>query len=160
VEPNLQVKSGGSFWVWGSPARNGETMAKQIGLWIDHRKAVIVTIDNEVEVTREIRSNMQKHVRFSSSKGSKISDADRGSSAEDMRDRQFGNDLGRYYEGIVTLIRGADSIWIFGPGEAKTELENQLKRDGLGALILGVDAADKKTDLQIAAKTREYFRKK
>jgi len=39
-------------------------MKKEVGLWIDHRKTVFVTIENEVEVTREIRSNIEKHVRF------------------------------------------------------------------------------------------------
>ena len=40
-------------------------MKKEVGLWIDHRKAVIVIIENEVVTTREIQSNIEKHVRFS-----------------------------------------------------------------------------------------------
>ena len=132
-------------------------MKKEVGLWIDHRKAVIVTIENEVEVTRVVISNMEKHVRFSSGKRSKSPDNLQGSTAEDMRDRQFGDHLGRYYEGIVTLIRDADSILIFGPGEAKGELENLLKHDELGGRIVGVESVDKMTDRQIAAKVRDHF---
>jgi len=128
-----------------------------VGLWIDHRKTVIVTIENEIEVTREIRSNMEKHVRFSSGTRSKAPNNLQGSTAEDMRDRQFGDHLGRYYEGIVSFIRDADSIWIFGPGEAKVELENCLKRDELGARIVGIETVDKMTDHQIAAKVRDHF---
>jgi hypothetical protein len=134
-----------------------KTMKKEVGLWIDHRKTVIVTIENEVEVTREIRSNMEKHVRFSSGTRSKAPNNLQGSTAEDMRDRQFGDHLGRYYEGIVSFIRDADSIWIFGPGEAKVELENCLKRDELGARIVGIETVDKMTDHQIAAKVRDHF---
>jgi len=132
-------------------------MKKEVGLWIDHRKTVIVTIENEIEVTREIRSNMEKHVRFSSGTRSKAPNNLQGSTAEDMRDRQFGDHLGRYYEGIVSFIRDADSIWIFGPGEAKVELENCLKRDELGARIVGIETVDKMTDHQIAAKVRDHF---
>ena len=132
-------------------------MKKDVGLWIDHRKAVIVTVENEVESTQEIRSNMEKHVRFSSTTRSKTPHQSKGSTAEDMRDRQFGIHLGRYYEGIISLIRDADSIWIFGPGEAKIELENRLKHDELGAKVVGVEAADKMTDHQIAAKVRDQF---
>ena len=33
-------------------------MKKEVGLWVDHRKAVIVTIENEVEVTREKRAQL------------------------------------------------------------------------------------------------------
>jgi hypothetical protein len=134
-----------------------KTMKKEVGLWIDHRKAVIVTVENEVELTREIKSNMEKHVRFSSGTRSKSSNNSQGSTAEDMRDRQFGDHLSKYYEEIISLIRGADSILIFGPGEAKVELENRLKREELGERIVGIETVDKMTDHQIAAKVRNHF---
>ena len=133
-------------------------MKREIGLWIDHRKTVIVTIENEVAVTREIRSNMEKHVRFSSGTHSKGPNSSQGSTAEDMRDRQFGDHLGRYYEGIVSLIRDADAIWIFGPGEAKGELEKRLERAGLKGRVVSVEAVDKMTDRQVAAKVRDRIR--
>lgn len=132
-------------------------MKREVGLWIDHRKTVIVTIENEVEVTREIRSNIEKHVRFSSGTRSKAPNNSQGSIAEDMWDRQFGDHLGRYYDGIISFIRDADSIWIFGPGEAKVEFENRLKREELGGRIVGIETVDKMTDYQIAAKVRDHF---
>ena len=132
-------------------------MKKEVGLWIDHEKTVIVTIENEVEITREIRSNMEKHVRFASSTPSKAPFASKGSTAEDIRDRQFDDHLGRYYEGVISLIKDADSIWIFGPGEAKVELENRMKHDLLGARIVGIETVDKMTDHQIAAKVRDHY---
>lgn len=132
-------------------------MTREVGLWIDHRKAVIVTVENNVEVVREIKSNMEKHVRFSSGTHSKDPDTPQGSTAEDVRDRQFNDHLGRYYEGVVSLIREADAIWIFGPGEAKVELETYLKHEGLGGRIVGVETVDKMTDRQISAKVRMRF---
>ena len=39
-------------------------MKKGIGLWIDHRKAVVVLVSNEGEKITEITSDMEKHVRF------------------------------------------------------------------------------------------------
>jgi hypothetical protein len=139
------------------PGTKEEPMKKEVGLWIDHRKAVIVSMENEVEVTREIRSNMEKHVRFSSGTRSNAPNNSQGSTAEDMRDRQFGDHLGRYYEGIISVIRDADSIWLFGPGEAKVELENRLKHEELGGRIVGIETVDKMTDHQIAAKVRDHF---
>ena len=132
-------------------------MKREVGLWIDHRKAVVVTIENEVEVTREIKSNMEKHVRFSSGSRSKTPNNPQGSTAEDVRDRQFGDHLGLYYEGVISFIRDADSIWIFGPGEGKVELENRLKHEDLGGRIVGIETVDKMTDHQIAAKIRDHF---
>ncbi len=132
-------------------------MKREVGLWIDHRRTVIVTIENEVEVIREIRSNMEKHVRFSSGAHSKTFDHSKGATAEDMRDRQFGGHLNDYYDGIISFIRGADSIWIFGPGEAKVEFGNRLKLADLEERIVGMDTVGKMTDQQIAAKVRDNY---
>jgi hypothetical protein len=123
-------------------------MKKRVGLWIDHRKAIIVTITEQGESTQEIKSDMEKHVRFSS--GS----SDDGST-EDVRDRHFGNHLNSFYDKVIACIRGADSIQIFGPGEAKGELEKLLEKEGLKGQIFEIEAMDKMTDRQVAAKVRE-----
>ena len=39
-------------------------MKKDIGLWIDHRKAEVVIVSDEGEEVREITSHMEKHVRY------------------------------------------------------------------------------------------------
>lgn len=132
-------------------------MKREVGLWIDHNKAVIVTIEDEVEAILEIRSNVEKHIRFSSGTQSKSPDSRKGATAEDMRDRQFGDHLDSFYDGIISMIHAADSIWIFGPGEAKEELEKRLKKAGLGERIVGVETVDKMTDRQIAAKIRDRY---
>jgi hypothetical protein len=127
-------------------------MKKQAGLWIDHRKAVIVIVTDEGETLSEIASNMEKHVRFTGGTASEVG------SAEDMRDRQFGNHLNSYYDRVVAVLRGADSIQIFGPGEAKGELSKRLEHEGLKGHVLAVETVDKMTDRQIAAKVREHLR--
>ena len=128
-------------------------MKKGIGLWIDHRKAVVVLVSDEGEVVKEITSDMEKHVRFTGG-------ASTDSSSEDMRDRQFGNHLNSFYDAVIAVIRDGDSIQIFGPGEAKGELEKRLKSKELGGRIISVETVDKMTDRQIAAKVREHLRKK
>ena len=126
-------------------------MKKEIGLWIDHRKAVIVVITDEGEEVKKITSNMEKHVRFTNGNGSE------DGSSEDVRDRQFGNHLNSYYDEVLAVVRDANSIQIFGPGEAKGELEKHLEHAGLKAKILALETVDKMTDHQITAKVREYY---
>jgi hypothetical protein len=128
-------------------------MRKDIGLWIDHRKAVVVIVSNEGEEVKEIISDMEKHVRFSDN-GSE------DSKSEDVRDRQFGNHLDSYYDIVASVIHDGDTIQIFGPGEAKGELQKRLESKGLGGRILSVKTVDKMTDRQIAAKVRQSLRKK
>jgi hypothetical protein len=127
-------------------------MKKGIGLWIDHRKAVVVLVSDEGEVVKEIASDMEKHVRFAESKT-----MDR--SAEDMRDRQFANHLNGFYDTVISAIRDGESIQIFGPGEAKNELKKRLESKEMGGQIVSIETVDKMTDHQITAKVRERLRK-
>lgn len=124
-------------------------MKTDVGLWIDHREATIVTLTGEVEEVKQISSGMEKHVRFSGGAEQ--------SSAEDMRDRRFTNHLNQFFEEVITTIRDAESILIFGPGEAKGELAKRLESEHLGERVVGVETVDKMTDRQIAAKVRQRF---
>jgi hypothetical protein len=123
-------------------------MKKDIGLWIDHRKAVVVIVSDKEEEVKEINSHMEKHVRYSD-------DTSEGGSSEDVRDRQFDNRLNSFYDSVVAVIRDGDTVQIFGPGEAKGELKKRLEKGGFKGHILAVETVDKMTDRQIAAKVRE-----
>lgn len=120
-------------------------MKKQVGVWIDHRKAIIVRVQDDVEEIHSIDSNMEKHVRFA------------GEGPEDRRDLRFTNHLNEYYRKVISFLQNADSILILGPGEAKGEFEKRLRAEPCGALIVGVETADKMTYHEIAARVREYF---
>ena len=128
-------------------------MKKQIGLWIDHRETIIVALGDQGEETRQIESGMEKYVRFSGGPGSG------NSLAEDQQDRRFTNYLNSYYDEVISYVREAESILIFGPGEAKGELKTRLESQKLGERIVAVETEDKMTDRQIAAKVRQYFQK-
>lgn len=134
-------------------------MKTEIGLWIDHREAIIVALTGETETTRHIRSGSGKHLRYSGSSHSKTPDGLKEVTSEDGRDRKFDNVLNEFYDQVVAVVRGADTIQIFGPGEAKGELEKRLERAGLKEHVLAVEAADKMTDRQIAAKVRKRFQR-
>lgn len=126
-------------------------MKRKVGLWIDHRKAVIVTIFEDKEEIKEIESDMEKHVRFSGG-AQKVRE-------EDQQERRFSNHLNKYYDSIKMLIKDADSILIFGPGEAKGELKKRLENEYQNQIgrVICLETEDKMTGPQIAAKVREYF---
>jgi len=127
-------------------------MKTRAGLWIGHRKAVIVLIsDDGEEETKTIESGMEKHVRFTGGDGSE------DGSSEDVRDRQYGNHLNSYYDQVIAVVGNAVSVQIFGPGEAKGELKKRLQNEGLKDHALSVETTDKMTDRQISAKVREHF---
>lgn len=126
-------------------------MKKQVGLWVDHSETLVVFTGSDGDETKRVESGMEPHVRFSG--GNRTEQG----SADDQRDRRFASHLDRYYDQVISHIRDADSILIFGPGEAKGELKKRLEGKGLGDRIVGVETADKMTERQIAAKVRGYF---
>jgi len=69
----------------------------------------------------------------------------------------FTEHLNIYYNEVISCIREAESILIFGPGEAKGELKKHLEHEGLGGRIVGIETVDRMTEPQIAAKVRERF---
>jgi len=125
-------------------------MHKRVGLWIDRKKAVIVSIADNIEAKRTITSDMENYVLYST-----IVPGD--GSPENIRDRRFWNHLGEYYDKIIAHIRDATEIQIFGPEIAKYELQKHLEREGLSQHIVSMEDADKLTDLQIATKVQKRF---
>jgi len=95
---------------------------------------------------------MEKHIRYSG--------AAQEDSAEDQRDKRFTGHLNKYYDHVISCIRDAESILIFGPGEAKAELEKRLESEALSGLVVGIETVDKMTDRQIAARVRQHFPKR
>jgi stalled ribosome rescue protein Dom34 len=100
---------------------------------------------------------MAKHVRYSGASHTQTP-TEHDDSAEDKRDRRFHDHLNRYYDEIISRLRGADSILIFGPGEAKGELQKRLEDQKVSKCIVAIGTSDKMTDGQIVAEVRQHFR--
>jgi stalled ribosome rescue protein Dom34 len=131
---------------------------KEVGLWIDHRQAVIVSLLDQGEEIKRISSGMGKHIRYSGASQSKNAVGSHDDAGEDTRDRRFGNDLSEYYDRVISSLRDADSILIIGPGEAKGELQKRLEGEALGGRVVAVETADKMTAGQIGAAVRQHFK--
>jgi hypothetical protein len=127
-------------------------MKKKIGLWIDHREAVIVELTDKVEQITRIKSDAEKQIRIAG--GSR---QDGLQTTEAIRGKKLDSHLGKYFDEIIAHIRDAELIHIFGPGDAKNELAKQLEKNGLKERILEIETMDNMTDNQIAAKVRERF---
>jgi hypothetical protein len=132
-------------------------MKKEVGLWIDHRKAVIVVTTDKGEEIKLIVSKVEKQLRRSG--GSPLKGPHEASQvpADDSRERAFTGHLNIYYDAVIASIRDAEAILILGPGEAKVELKKRLESEELGGRIVGIETVDKMTDRQIVAKVRQRF---
>src|SRR5258707_5094393 len=117
-------------------------MKKEVGLWIDHREAVIVTLQDQAEDIQRVESNVEKRVRYSGA-----SDANQGPShndgAEDQRDRRIEGHLDHYYDEVMAHMQDATAVLIMGPAEAKNEFEKHFEKHNPTVKIVNVEAADR-----------------
>ena len=129
------------------------------GLWIDHRRAIIVAITDEGETIERIESEIERKVRLSGgSRAGKTPYGPQQVSVDGRQEERIKRQLRRYYKEIIRKIHDAHQILILGPGEAKTELKKELEKSkGLVLKKIAIQPADKMTQKQIAAKTRNYF---
>jgi hypothetical protein len=134
-------------------------MSTKVGLWIDHRKAVIMAVTDQGEAIRLLISKVDKQPGRSGGARSTTPYESQQVPADDARERKFTGHLNIYYDAVIASIRHAESILIFGPGEAKGELKKRLEGDNLGGRIVSLETVDKMTDRQIAAKVRQHFAK-
>lgn len=135
----------------------GNAMKSKAGVWIDHRKAVVVRISDSGEETQQINSDVVRPFASAGGPSSKQPDRREGYVAESTLEHTFMMQLNTFYDAVLTSLHGADSVLIIGPGEAKGEFQKRLKNKKFPAHVVELETADKMTDPQIAALVREHF---
>jgi hypothetical protein len=130
-------------------------MKAKAGLWIDHREALIVVLTEKGEETKRIESTVEKQLRRSGRSPSNESFEPQLVPADDTRERDYMGHLANYYDEVIACIGDAETILIFGPGEAKGELKKRMERDKIGIRIVAMETADKMTEPQIVAKVKQ-----
>ena len=125
-------------------------MKTRVGLWIDHRKALIVFVADNSAETKLISSNIKKHHRQSGV----------ATPADDIRLRELTEQLNNYYDEVISVIGPAAEILILGPGEAKGELKKRLEKANVVQRLIAIKTADKMTDAEIEATVLDHFNPK
>ena len=127
------------------------------GLWIDHREAIIVLISGKRQETRRIKSFVEKQLRRSDCSPSQGRFEAQMVPADDSREREYTGHLDNYYDEVISCIRPAGAILIFGPGEAKGELRKRIEQNKLDLRITCFETADKMTERQVSQKVRRHY---
>ena len=119
---------------------------------------MIATVGKEAKAITRIDSNVEGHMRLSGGSRSKTPYGPQDISSEKRIEERRKHHMNRYYDEVIDLIQEADKILILGPGEAKRELEKRMMESGdLATRIAKIEAADKMTERQLAAKVKEFF---
>lgn len=135
-------------------------MEKQVGIWIDTKKAIVVTLEgHKEEKITEIDSEVENKVYHNK-------ESDKGNfSAGHHSDNEtkFGNrkkeQMNYYLDTVMDYIKSSDYLYIFGPGETKLKLEQRIRdKKSLGKINLkAVETSDSMTLNEIVAQVKDFY---
>jgi hypothetical protein len=135
-------------------------MTINAGVWIDHHKAVVVLITDDVEDMRHVMSDREapawSHARVNNSY-SPIDFVADDFVAEDKRERKATIRLNKYYDEVIACLRNADAVLVLGPGEAKGEFARRFEGQEHKGRITHLGTVGKLTDRQIGAQVRQLL---
>lgn len=124
-------------------------MNRMAGVWIDHKKAVIVSASEGRVTTRTLESDVAAHPHFG---------GQQDGGGEKKYEERHRERLERYYDEVIDHLGTPEALLIFGPGEAKLELKERLGRSRAPSRpVVEITTADRLTDPQIVAKVKEHF---
>jgi hypothetical protein len=132
-------------------------MGTKVGLWIDHKKAIIVSISGNWEEIKQVISKVEKQARRSGSSPLKGPYDSYQVPPDNKKQKALTRHLNIYYDVVITAVHDAEVILIFGPGEAKVELKKRLMKKNLARRVKGVETEDKMTEREVVLKVRKYF---
>jgi len=133
-------------------------MNHNVGIWIDHKRAVIVSVSAEGVTARTLESDAGPHGRYSGRAGYPTPDGPQSGGGEKKYEQRYGQHLDRYYDEVIGQLGQPEALLIFGPGEAKLQLKERLSHSReLSERIVGIETTDSLTDPQIVAKVKEHF---
>lgn len=125
-------------------------MDHKVGIWIDHKKAVIVFASADHGTAKTVESDVGSHPRYSDQGHQE------GETKYEARNREH---LDRYYDDVISQLGQPEALLIFGPGEAKLQLRERVGRaQALPEGAIEIETTDKLTDGQIVAKVKEHYK--
>ncbi|WP_395049243.1 hypothetical protein [Flavobacterium sp.] len=135
-------------------------MEKQVGIWIDIKKAIIITLEGQKEERIiEVDSNVENSVYHNKEGDQGTFSGSHHGDSETKFDNRRKEQHDCYLKDVVSIVKGADYLYIFGPGETKTKLEQRLRDEkSLGEINLkAVETADSMTLNQIVAQVKDFY---
>ncbi len=131
-------------------------MNTHMGVWIDHKKAVIVAAGQDTATV--VQSDVPGHTRFSGGGGNPGGHSSTRGGSERQHEERNRNALDEYFDQVLAALGHPEVLLILGPGEAKQQLADRLEHQTTRPRpAVVVETTDKLTDPQIIAKVSKYF---
>jgi hypothetical protein len=129
---------------------------RNVGIWIDHTKAVIVFVSADRVTAKTVESDVGPHARYSGRAPYPTPGGPKAGRGEKKYEARYGQHLDRYYDEVISQLGQPEALLIFGPGEAKLQLKERLSRSKEQPSV-EIETTDELTEPQIVAKVKEHY---
>ena len=124
-------------------------MNAKLGLWIDHKKAVIVSVAREHSAVTRLRSSLRRHGRYHGAQ-------DGG--GERKYEARHEQGVTHFVDAVARHVERGDEVLILGPGESKSALARRIRQiKSLKGVATTAASADRLTEAQLVAEVRRRY---
>jgi stalled ribosome rescue protein Dom34 len=125
-------------------------MNAKLGIWIDRKKAVIVSVARDHSAITHVRSSLRPHSDFHGAQ-------DGG--GEKKYEARHEQGMAHFVDAVARHVERGDEVLILGPGESKSALARRVRQiKSLKGVATTTTAADKLTEPQLVALVRRRYR--
>jgi hypothetical protein len=135
-------------------------MEKQTGIWIDTSKAIIVTLEGQkeeriIEIDSDVENNVYHNKEGDKGTFSGSNHGDSETKFDNRREEQFNS----FLRDVVSMVKGSDNLYIFGPAETKIKLEHKIRNEKSYDIkkLKAVETAENMTLNQIVAQVKDFY---
>lgn len=135
-------------------------MEKQVGIWIDTKKAIIVALEgHKEEKITEIDSEIENRIYHNVESNKGTFTGSHQSDSETKFDNRKKEQMEYYLAVVIKHIKNSDYLYIFGPGKTKLKLEQKIRDEkSLDKIKLkAVETTDKMTLNEIVAQVKDFY---
>ncbi len=133
-------------------------MKKLTGIWIDHEKALIITLDRGGHIIKTIESEIVTRDRIDGETKSYGRFGDQSLSQEKHKERRINEQTSNFLKSLLSEIKNVDELVLFGPANMKKELEKHILHDAtLAPKLKAVVSADSMTENQMVAWVKNFY---
>ena len=136
-------------------------MKKLVGVWLDSKKAVLISLINDRKQVVTIESDIESRERYSGESKRFGRFGQQYLNPEKHRKNKLREQLKVYTRRLQQALKPYDQIVLFGPSEMKNKLYREMQKNASDAeRITGVESADHMSENQLVAWVRDYFARK
>lgn len=131
----------------------------KVGIWLDQEKAYIIRIvGSEYPTIEKIKSNVESRVRYPGEVKAFTQFGNSLLDNQEKKQRRQRHQRHQYFKTIINSILDVDFIYLFGPSEARHELNNEIEKiHSLKEKVTAIKCTDRMSQEQMIQKVLNFF---